>query len=123
MSPWIGIGALSAGLAVAVGAFGAHGLRAKVGPELLVTFETGARYHFYHSLGLIVLGLAAGGRHGGLWTAAGIALLAGIALFSGSLYALVLTGARGLGAITPLGGLAFLLGWALFAAAALRQGS
>lgn len=120
MSPWIAVGALNAALAVAAGAFGAHALKARLGEQLLVTFETGARYHMYHALGLLALGLLATVRPAPLLNGAGWALSIGILLFSGSLYALALSGVRGLGAITPIGGLAFLTGWVLFAIAALR---
>ena len=105
------LGAALAGLAVAAGAFGAHGLRSLVVPERLVTFETAVRYHFYHALGLMVVGLLAE-RAGGLG-AVGALFLAGIAVFSGSLYLLVLTDTPWLGAVTPLGGVCFLAGWAL----------
>lgn len=121
MRLWIVIGAVSASVSVAAGAFGAHALKARLGQDLLAIFETGARYHMYHSLGLIAVGLMAASRPSGLLNAAGWALLAGILLFSGSLYALALSGVRGLGAITPLGGVSFLVGWVLFALAAWRQ--
>jgi uncharacterized membrane protein YgdD (TMEM256/DUF423 family) len=118
------LGALNAFLAVAAGAFGAHGLKSRVTPDMLAVFETGARYHMYHSLALFAVawlvsrdGGAAGARFAAF---GGWAFLAGIVLFSGSLYALALTGTRGLGAITPLGGLAFLVGWILVAIAATR---
>lgn len=117
---WLALGAVNALLAVAAGAFGAHGLKARLGPDLLAIFETGARYHMYHALGLLAVGLLALHRPSGALGAAGWSLLAGIVIFSGSLYALALTGARGLGAITPIGGVAFLVGWALLAVAALR---
>lgn len=115
------IGALSALLAVAAGAFGAHGLRGVLEPRWLETFETGARYQMVHALALLVLAVAAGRSPGGLWAASGWLFVAGTVLFSGSLYILSLTGARWLGAITPLGGLCFLAGWACAAAAALRS--
>jgi uncharacterized membrane protein YgdD (TMEM256/DUF423 family) len=118
------LGAINAFLAVAAGAFGAHGLKTRVAPEMLGVFETGARYHMYHSLAFFVVAWlvtradgAAGVKYA---NAGGWAFLAGIVLFSGSLYALTLTGTRGLGAITPLGGLAFLIGWILVAVAATR---
>ena len=104
------LGALSAFIAVAAGAFGAHGLKSKLTPELLAVFETGARYHFYHSLALFAVAWLASRDAPGA-TAAGASFLGGIVLFSGSLYALALTGARWMGAITPVGGLALLLGW------------
>ena len=123
MRLWIVLGAVSAFLAVAAGAFGAHALKARLPEDLLAIFETGARYHMYHSLGLIAIGLVAQLRPSPLLSGAGWAMTAGIVLFSGSLYALALTGVRMLGAITPLGGLGFLAGWAMLAAAAWRQGA
>jgi uncharacterized membrane protein YgdD (TMEM256/DUF423 family) len=123
MRLWIVLGAVNAFLSVAAGAFGAHALKARLPADLLITFETGARYHMYHSLGLIAIGLVAQLRPSPLLSAAGWAMVAGIVLFSGSLYALALTGIRILGAITPLGGLGFLAGWALLAAAVWRQGA
>ncbi|PTL80615.1 DUF423 domain-containing protein [Vitiosangium sp. GDMCC 1.1324] len=123
MRLWLILGAANAFLSVAAGAFGAHGLRARLTPDMLTIFETGARYHMYHSLGLIAIGLLAQLRPSPLLNGAGWAMLAGILLFSGSLYALALTGVRALGAITPLGGTGFLVGWVLFALAAWRQTS
>ncbi|WP_342380774.1 DUF423 domain-containing protein [Myxococcus stipitatus] len=117
---WLVLGAVNAFLAVGAGAFGAHGLKARLSPDLLVIFETGARYHMYHSLGLVAVGLFGYLRPTSLLSGAGWAMLVGILLFSGSLYALALTGVRTLGAITPLGGLGFLAGWALLALAAWR---
>jgi uncharacterized membrane protein YgdD (TMEM256/DUF423 family) len=107
-------------LAVALGAFGAHGLRNRLTPDMLAVFETGVRYHMYHALGLIALG-GLMDRYTGMWmTAAGYLFIAGIVLFSGSLYALAMSGITILGAITPFGGLAFLLGWICLAVAVLR---
>jgi uncharacterized membrane protein YgdD (TMEM256/DUF423 family) len=123
MRLWIVLGAVNAFLSVAAGAFGAHALKARLSPDLLIIFETGARYHMYHALGLIAVGLVAQTRPSALMTASGWAMLAGILLFSGSLYALALSGVRALGAITPLGGLGFLVGWVLLALGAWRQGS
>src|SRR6185295_15084185 len=109
-SGWIAVGALNAALAVAAGAFAAHGLRHRLDARALEVFETGARYHMYHSLAMIAAGvLAMLGMRGA--PTAGWIFLAGIVLFCGSLYALAVTGVTGLGAITPLGGLAFLVGW------------
>jgi uncharacterized membrane protein YgdD (TMEM256/DUF423 family) len=107
------LGAVSALLAVAAGAFGAHALRARLTPELLAAFETGARYQMYHALALLLIA-----RSGPvpLIRVAGWLFVAGTVLFSGSLYLLALTGARGLGAVTPLGGLAFIAGWLVLAA-------
>jgi uncharacterized membrane protein YgdD (TMEM256/DUF423 family) len=114
------LGCLSALVAVGAGAFGAHALRDLVAPELLPTFETGARYQMYHALGLLAAGFAAARWSGSPARLAGYLFLAGTLLFSGSLYLLVLTGLRWLGAITPLGGVAFILGWASLAYAAWR---
>ena len=122
MGHWIAWGAVNAALSVAAGAFGAHALKARLPEAMLVTFETGARYHMYHALALIAVGLTMGARPGGLLTGAGWAFTAGIVLFSGSLYALALSGVRVLGAITPLGGVAFLVGWVLLALAAMKLG-
>ena len=115
------IGSLAGFVGVAAGAFGAHGLRNRLSPEMLGVFETAVRYQMYHALALLITGVLVG-RVGDarLLTVAGWSFITGIVLFSGSLYALALTGIAGLGAITPLGGLAFLVGWgglAIFAAA------
>ena len=118
---WAAAGALNAFLAVAAGAFGAHGLRARVTERLLAVFETGARYHMFHALGLVAVAWLASQR-GTAANPAGVAMLAGIALFSGSLYAMTLTGITRLGIITPFGGVAFLAGWLLFARAAWQSG-
>jgi uncharacterized membrane protein YgdD (TMEM256/DUF423 family) len=109
-------GAINAALAVAAGAFGAHGLRERLAPRALEIFETGARYHMYHALGMILCALVATSSA----RTAGWILQAGIAVFSGSLYALALSDLKVLGAITPIGGLAFLVGWAWLAVGALR---
>ncbi len=106
-------GAVLAGLAVAAGAFGAHGLEGRVSPERIETFETGVTYQMYHALALLFVGWWAAQTPGALVTWAGICFLVGIVLFSGSLYVLVLTDTSWLGAITPFGGVAFLVGWAL----------
>jgi len=115
------VGSLVGFLGVAAGAFGAHGLRSRLSPEMLAVFETAVRYQMYHVFALLITA-AVMGRLGDarLLTLAGWSFITGIVLFSGSLYALALTGISGLGAITPLGGLAFLVGWAclaIFAAA------
>jgi uncharacterized membrane protein YgdD (TMEM256/DUF423 family) len=117
---FFGLGALSAVLAVAAGAFGAHALRHRMAPDTLGVFEVGARYHMYHALGLLAAAWAVTRWPGGATTIAGWLFVAGTVIFSGSLYALSLTGQRWLGAVTPLGGLAFILGWAALAWAALR---
>jgi uncharacterized membrane protein YgdD (TMEM256/DUF423 family) len=114
------LGALSALVAVAAGAFGAHALRERLAPDMLSVFEVGARYHMYHALALLAAAWAAGRWPGGAAVTAGWLFVAGTLVFSGSLYLLSLTGQRWLGAVTPLGGLAFILGWAALAWAALR---
>lgn len=116
------IGCGSAFLAVAAGAFAAHALRARLAPDLLAVFETGARYQMYHSLALLAVAWYLSEHPGPQGLAAGWAFVAGIVVFSGSLYLLALTGTRWLGAITPLGGVAFLAGWVLLAWAAWRPG-
>ena len=112
------LGALSAFLSVGAGAFGAHALRARLDLTALATFETAARYQMYHALGLLAVAWTVE-RWPGAWAhRAGWLFVAGTLLFSGSLYALALSGTRWLGAITPLGGLAFLAGWLCLALAA-----
>ena len=118
---FFGIGSVGAGLAVALGAFAAHGLRSKLAPEMLDVFETGVRYQMYHSLGLLAVAWAASRWPAGGVTAAGWLFLAGIVLFSGSLYGLSLGGPRWLGPVTPLGGTAFLIGWGALAVGVLRS--
>jgi uncharacterized membrane protein YgdD (TMEM256/DUF423 family) len=113
-------GALSALIGVAAGAFAAHGLRQQLAPEQLAVFETAARYQMYHALGLLAVGWAATRWPGPLAGWAGWLFVAGTLIFSGSLYALALTGLRWLGAITPAGGLCFLGGWLGLALAARR---
>ena len=116
------LAALNAFFAVAAGAFGAHGLRSRVSPEMLVTFETGARYHMYHALALFAVAWLVTRGGGGVKLAGygGWLFQLGIVLFSGSLYAYSLTGVRSLALVTPVGGLAFLAGWILVAIAAAR---
>jgi uncharacterized membrane protein YgdD (TMEM256/DUF423 family) len=112
------LGALSAFLAVALGAFGAHALRSRLSPDMLAVFETGVRYQMYHALALLLVDALLPRMGGWLVVTAGWLFTAGIVVFSGSLYVLALTGVTWLGAITPLGGLAFLAGWACLALAA-----
>lgn len=122
MKIWLVLGAVGMALAVALGAFGAHGLKARLAPDLMAIYQTAVQYHVYHALGLLGVGLIARAypdARGIRW--AGAALLAGIVLFSGSLYLLALTDTRWLGAITPLGGLAFLGGWLTLAVSVWRQ--
>jgi uncharacterized membrane protein YgdD (TMEM256/DUF423 family) len=118
-SGWIALGAVNAALAVAAGAFAAHGLRDRLDARSLEVFETASRYHMYHALAMVAAGILASSALRGAQVAAWI-FQAGIVLFSGSLYALALTGVKGLGAVTPLGGLAFLAGWLWLAWSAWR---
>ena len=106
-------GAIAAFVGVALGAFGAHSLRTRLTPEMLNIFEVGVRYQMYHALGLIAVAWAITRWPEASLNAAGWAFIVGIVIFSGSLYLLSITDTRWLGAITPIGGLAFLLGWAI----------
>ena len=108
-------GSISAFLGVALGAFAAHGLRIKLSAEMFNIFEVGVRYHMYHALALLAVAWASSRWPGTSITAAGWLFLVGTIIFSGSLYLLSVTGLRWLGAITPIGGLAFLIGWILLA--------
>jgi uncharacterized membrane protein YgdD (TMEM256/DUF423 family) len=114
-------GSINLFLAVALGAFGAHALKARLAPDLMVIFQTGNQYHFDHALGLLAVAAAAGFVPGSrLIRWSGMFIMAGIVLFSGSLYALSLTGQRWMGMIAPLGGTAFIFGWLLLAAGVWR---
>ena len=115
---WWMIGSLAGFLAVALGAFAAHGLKQRLSEELLAAFETGARYQMFHALALLAVALLSGRAASPATSVAGWAFTLGILLFSGSLYLLALSGVRWLGAITPLGGVALLVGWAALAVAA-----
>lgn len=115
------LGALSGFIGVAAGAFGAHGLMGRIGAELLAVFETGVRYQMYHAFALIAVAWAHTKRPSTIVTASGWLFAIGTILFSGSLYVLSLSGIRWLGAITPLGGLAFLAGWVCLAWGALKS--
>jgi uncharacterized membrane protein YgdD (TMEM256/DUF423 family) len=117
----MGVAAMNGLLAVAAGAFGAHGLEKHVTPELLDTFEVGARYHMYHALAIGLAAAVMPPRPGGRLVAAAWAFLIGLIIFSGSLYALVLSGVKWLGAITPIGGVSLMVGWALLAAGAMKN--
>ena len=112
------LGALLAAVGVGLGAFGAHGLRGRLSPEMMAVFETGVRYHMYHALAIMITAALMPRIDGRAVVTAGWSFTAGIVLFSGSLYALALTGVTTLGAITPLGGVAFLVGWIALAVAA-----
>jgi len=110
------IGSINAFLAVAFGAFGAHALKSRLSPEMLSVFETAVQYHFYHALGLLAIGIIA--LHipaSDMLRWSGRLMFAGIILFSGSLYILSISGIKWLGAITPIGGICFLISWILLA--------
>jgi uncharacterized membrane protein YgdD (TMEM256/DUF423 family) len=119
---WFMLGAALAALGVMAGAFGAHGLKERLEPAMLVNWETAARYQLFHALGLLGVAFAAREWPSRLVDAGGWLLLAGTVVFSGTLYAMALTGVRILGAITPLGGLCLVAGWACLALSASRGG-
>jgi len=108
-------------LGVALGAFAAHGLKTRLSADMLAIFETGARYHLIHAVALLAIGILARQMDVTSIKVAGFAMIFGILVFSGSLYALATTGVRVLGAITPIGGVGFLVGWAALAMAALQN--
>ena len=120
MKTFFVLGALFAALGVVLGAFGAHALRSTLSPDDLVTFEIGVRYQMYHALALIAVAWATTQWESTTVTLAGWAFVVGILIFSGSLYLLVLSGQRWLGAITPIGGVALIAGWILLAWSAWR---
>lgn len=122
MKLFVILGALLGGLSVAAGAFGAHALRAQLTPRMLEVFETGVRYQMYHALALFAAAWMIQQTDAPSAQVAGWAFVLGTLLFSGSLYAMALTGARGLGVITPIGGVVFLVGWVALALAALKLG-
>ena len=117
---WFATGTILCGLGVILGAFGAHGLRERLTPEMLVVFETGVRYHLIHGLGLLAIAWAASRWPDTYVNIAGYLFVAGILIFSGSLYVLAITGIRWLGAITPIGGVCLIIGWGLLAVGVLR---
>lgn len=119
MRQFAGIGATLAFLAVALGAFGAHALRERLTPEMLAIFQTGVQYQAMHALALLAVGLGAPDLPR-LRRAAWL-FVVGVVIFSGSLYALALTGTRVFGAITPIGGVCFLAGWGILAVALHRE--
>ena len=108
-------------LAVALCAFGAHGLKSQLSADMLQTYKTGVDYHFYHALGLLLIGILAVSFPSDLLKWSAILLTAGIVLFSGSLYALAISGIKWLGAITPLGGISFIAGWVLLFLAVCKE--
>ncbi|MBI5611441.1 MAG: DUF423 domain-containing protein [Gammaproteobacteria bacterium] len=119
---FMAIGGLNAALAVLLGAFGAHALKLRLPVEMLAAYQTGVQYHFYHALGLVLVGLAAVHRPGSAhlkWS--GGLMLAGIVLFCGSLYGLSTGELRWLGPVTPFGGIAFIAAWVAFVIAMLKS--
>ena len=115
MKTWLIIGASLAGLAVLLGAFGTHGLKSRVSPEYLAIFKTGVRYHMVHAIGLLLIGAIGFHLNHDLIQIPAYLLTVGIVIFSGSLYLLVLTNTRWFGAVTPIGGACFIVGWLLLA--------
>ncbi|WP_445665268.1 DUF423 domain-containing protein [Fodinibius sp. AD559] len=116
------IGSIAMALAVGLGAFGAHGLKEILTDEMLDIFETGIKYHFYHAIGLLVVGLVAQLiPNSSFLQWSGWLMLAGIIIFSGSLYILSISGIRWIGAITPIGGLCFIVAWILLALASWQN--
>lgn len=109
------VGCLSALVAVALGAFGAHGLRGRLVPDMLMSFEIGVRYQMYHALGLLAVGLALSRWPSSAVALAGWLFIAGTVVFCGTLYLLAVSGQRWLGAVTPVGGAAFIAGWLVLA--------
>jgi uncharacterized membrane protein YgdD (TMEM256/DUF423 family) len=117
------LGGINAALVVALGAFGAHGLKAKLTADMLAAYQTGVHYHLFHALGLLAVGLVATQIADSAWLRwSGGLMLAGIVLFSGSLYLLSVSGLRGLGLVTPFGGLAFIAAWVVFVIAIVKSG-
>lgn len=122
MKWFIIIGAINAFLSVALGAFGAHGLEGKIEPKYLETWETGVQYQMFHALGLVAIGIIAGNvPASSLLSWSGWLMLIGIILFSGSLYVLSVSGIKVLGAITPFGGVSFLIAWVLLIVFAVKH--
>ncbi len=117
---WMVLGCIFAGLGVAAGAFGAHALAGTLTAELVVVYDTAARYQMIHALALLFVGLAAGQWPDRRWDLAGALFTSGIIVFAGSLYALSLTGSSWLGAVTPIGGACLIAGWLVAASAASR---
>ena len=117
---WFATGAAMCGFGVLLGAFGAHELKERLAPDMLAVFETGVRYHLFHGLAVMAVAWAAERWPSGLITSAGWLFVAGIIIFSGSLYLYSITGVRWLGAITPIGGLCFIVGWLVLALGAMR---
>ena len=121
MKIWVIVGAILLALAIVLGAFGAHIIKSKISSEDLAIFEIGVRYHIYHAIGLMVVGLIGFHVHQNIIDIPALIITAGIIIFSGSLYILVLTGVRWMGSITPIGGLLFIIGWILLAVNLIRN--
>lgn len=118
---FVSLGSINALIAVTLGAFGAHSLKGRLSADMLAIFETGVQYHFYHALGLLAVGvIAAHLPESGFLRWSGWLMFIGIIIFSGSLYVLAITGIKWLGAITPIGGTAFIAAWVMLAIAVLR---
>jgi uncharacterized membrane protein YgdD (TMEM256/DUF423 family) len=116
------LGGINAAVVVLLGAFGAHGLKARMTAEMLSVYQTGVHYHLFHALGLLAVGLVATQISGSAYLKwSGWSMLAGIILFSGSLYVMSVSGLRWLGIITPFGGVAFIVAWVLFVAAIAKS--
>jgi uncharacterized membrane protein YgdD (TMEM256/DUF423 family) len=116
------LGGINAALVVMLGAFGAHGLKAKLTAEMLAVYQTGVHYHLFHALGLLAVGLVASQIADSVWLKwSGWLMLVGIILFSGSLYVLSVSGMRWLGMVTPFGGLAFIAAWIVFVIAIAKS--
>jgi uncharacterized membrane protein YgdD (TMEM256/DUF423 family) len=116
------LGGINAALVVMLGAFGAHGLKARLTAEMLAVYQTAVHYHLFHALGLLAVGLVASQIADSVWLKwSGWLMLAGIILFSGSLYVLSVSGMRWLGMVTPFGGVAFIAAWIVFVIAVARS--
>jgi len=121
MNQFLFLGSINAAIAIMAGAFAAHGLKSRLSTHYLEVFQTGAQYHFYHALALLIVGIIIQQfPEQGLLKWSGYLFLLGILLFSGSLYTLSITGITWLGAITPLGGVAFIVGWLMMAVVFLK---
>ena len=118
---FLSIGSISGALAVMLGAFGAHGLKERLSEKMMASWMTGVEYHFYHTFAILVVGLLAMHCQSKSLSAGGWAFTFGIAIFSGSLYVMALTGITKLGMVTPIGGLAFIAGWVLLAVAVMKS--
>lgn len=121
IKPFLMAGIVFAMLGVVLGAFAAHGLKSRISADMVAVFQTGVQYQFYHGLGLILLALVSVHVSSNLITYSGYLMIAGVVCFSGSLYALALTGIKFFGPITPLGGVFFILGWLLMLVAVVRN--